>query len=318
MSIADPLNHAILRTLAYYDIFDYPLTLNELWRWLDPVPGSDLGPVDETMVAAALGRAELKDRIERGDEFITLAGRGDLAAVRRSRHADNEKKWQRAKTVARYLEIVPFIKMVALVNTAAIRNARPDSDIDLFIVTRPGHIWISRAMVTGIVSMLGYRRHGQHVANRICLSFYVTTEALDLAPQRTSDTDHHFTYWTAQAVPLLDDGTYERYVHANAWVRRRLPNAWQWDWRTHLVPENSGFRSTKRLYEAFFTSPLGAWIENVARRWQLKKFGQNRSSKVTEPTTDVIVSEDVLKFHEADRRREYNARFEARCRDLGL
>jgi hypothetical protein len=232
---------------------------------------------------------------------------------------ENERKWRRAESTARFLEVVPFVKLCAVVNTVAISNAKPDSDIDVLIVTSPGHIWIARAMVTAIVSMLGYRRHGRQVANRICLSFYVTTEALNLERLKSADEpDHHYTFWTSQAVPLLDDGGYyERYQRANEWVRRRLPNAWQWDWRERLVAPTA-LRSLKKVYEVFFTSPIGAWIETWTRQRQVKKFDANTMSKAKVAGTDVVISEDVLKFHEEDRRHEYNQRFEVKLKELGL
>ena len=327
MTSLSPLAQAVLRTLVYYDAFDYPLTVDQLWRWLYVggwgVGNREWGAGDKDWtvvdIETALDSLELKDRVEKSRGFNYLRGRSAIIESRLIRQVENEKKWRRALSAARFLEIVPFVKLVMVVNTVAISNAKPDSDIDLLIVTAPGHIWVTRMMVTGIVSMLGYRRHGDKISNRICLSFYITTDALDLERlESTDDPDHHYTFWASQAVPLLDDGGYfERYMKANDWVRQRLPHAWQWDWKERLVPQTA-LQTLKRLYEAFFSSPIGAWIELWTRQRQLKKFDANTQSKAKEGTTDVVISEDVLKFHEGDRRREYNERFEKRLLELGL
>lgn len=252
------------------------------------------------------------------DGFVTLAGREVHVVTRASRQADNAKKWKRAESAARFIELVPFVKLVAVSNTLAINNARPASDIDLFIVTSRQHIWIARFLVTGIINLLGWRRHGKKITNRICLSFYVTSAALDLSPVKSADPDPHFTFWTSQLVPLMVDADmYTKFKAANGWVTATLPNAWPAT-LDRLQTPNSSLRSIKRFYEIFFSSPIGVMIENWARARQLKKMELNVTSRADEPTTDVIISEDVLKFHEADRRQENNKKTEDRLSSLGL
>ncbi|MBI2984937.1 MAG: hypothetical protein HYY50_04935 [Candidatus Kerfeldbacteria bacterium] len=325
MSNLSDLELAIGRTLAYFDVFDYPLTVRELRRWLYPTSGGQVSDVGSRKwaiedVERALTEEPLRLMIGRQGDFVFLAGRQAIVEVRQQRARENERKWKRAMTTARYLELVPFVKMVAVVNTLAINNARPESDIDVLVVTVPGHLWMARLLVTGIVSMLGYRRHGRKITNRVCLSFYITTDTLNLESLKSIDQpDTHFAFWTAQAVPLLNiDGTYERYVRDNVWVNQLLPNAWQWNWAARVLPPNPGWRSIKKLYEMFFATPIGWWLESWARERQMKKMAKNVTSKSKAPTTDVIISDEVLKFHEEDRRRKYNQAFVEKLRSLGI
>ncbi len=315
-------HQAIIRTLAYYDLFDLPLTGEELWRWLFPPEGMTVNLRSLQELEAAVETIVQAGRVERHGGYLTLPGRGAIVAVRAARLLANRKKWKRAGSTARFLELVPFVRMIAVVNSLAIDNARPDSDIDLLIVTAPGHLWITRLIVTGIVSLLGYRRSGgrraTNVANRVCLSFYVTTDALDFAPLKRQADDPHFAFWTAQAVPLIDDRMYENYRTANGWITKLLPHAWIWDWRARLLPPNAGLRAIKQFYELFFNTPIGVWAEHWARQQQLKRMAADVESKSRRPDTDVVISDDVLKFHEADRRLEYRQKFQARLDQLGL
>jgi hypothetical protein len=321
MASLTPLDRAILRTLAYYDMHDYPLTPAEIWRWLYAPSESEESQVKDVRVEnveQALAGAELQALIERVGEYVVLKGRSNIVDIRKERFELNKKKWKRALTVARYVEIVPFVRMVAVVNTVAINNGKTNSDIDLLVVTAPHHIWITRMAVTGIVALLGYRRHGTKIANRVCLSFYVSMAGLNLEPLKREDSDPHFMFWAAQAVPLLDTGAYEKYVEQNAWITKALPNAFTWDWKKSLIAPNNGFRNIRRTYEAFFNSPIGTLFEGWVRDQQMKRFNQNTHSKSREANTDVIISEDVLKFHEADRRLEYNQKFRDKLQELGL
>lgn len=318
MSNLSPLQTAILRTLAYYDVFSYPLTIDELWRWLWPDPRWPLPVTTPAQVREALHLEPLAAKVDVIGEMVVLKGRAELVKLRAERLPLNEKKWKRAESAARFLELVPFVKMVAVANTLAINNARSESDIDFFIVTSRQHIWIARFLVTGIVSLLGWRRHGKKIQNRICLSFYVSSEALNLAPLKASESDPHFMFWTSQIVPLMVDADmYTKFTTANTWVTAELPNAWPAKLQRLQAP-NSSLRSIKRFYEVFLSSPIGLMIENWARSRQLKKMEANVSSRAKEGTTDVIISEEVLKFHEADRRAEYNTAVKARLVSLHL
>lgn len=318
MSTLSPLTRAILRTVVYFDTFDYPLTVEEIWRWLYPTPDTVLPDTDVAAVQRELDLLIQQGKLEQHEAHVILPGRGQITATRAERLLRSEKLWKRALSTARYLELVPFVKMIAVVNTLAISNVRPESDIDFLIVTTPNHIWISRIIVSGIVNLLGYRRHGTKIAGRICLSFYVSTDGMDFSKLVNAHPDTHFAFWTSQVYPILDDGTYEKFQQANGWVNTLLPHAWSWDWKRKLLSRNGGLQSIKQFYEIFFSSPIGAWFESWARSYQLKRIDKHVESKAGEGTTEVVISEDVLKFHEQDRRREYNDRFERRLAELGF
>lgn len=322
MSTLSPDHQAILRALAYYDVFSYPLTVEEVRRWAYPPAGQSITMRTVEEYDSTIQALEQAGRLERHGQYLTLPGRGEVVTTRAARLKAGVKKWKRAESTARFLELVPFVRMVAVVNTLAIDNARPESDIDLLIITAPHHIWITRLIVTGIVSLLGYRRSGgrttTNVANRVCLSFYVTTDGMKMEQLKRAADDPHFAFWTAQAVPLLDDQTYEKYRAANAWVTAMLPNAWDWEWKRRRLVPNAGLRGIKQFYEVFFSTPIGLWVENWARQRQLARFEQDTNSKAKEGNTDVVISEDVLKFHEVDRRLEYREAFYARLNELGL
>src|SRR5690242_11290163 len=198
------LETAILRTLAYFDVFDYPLTGDQVWRWLFPVPGQIIDATQDN-VLLQLENMMREGKVEKKENYFFLPGRNAMVGIRGQRWKLGPIKWRRVRSAIDFLQLVPFVRMVAVVNTLAIDNAREESDMDLLIVTQPGRIWMTRLMVTGIVSMLGFRRHGDKIKNRICLSFYATTAAMNFGKLRLQPDDPHFTFWTSQAVPILND-----------------------------------------------------------------------------------------------------------------
>lgn len=328
-----PLAQAIRATLAYFDQFDFPPTAEEVWRWLTvrlPDRQLDLPTVSRERVEEELRRWVAPTSpnppappLEKGgrsweehDGFFTLPGRGNIVTIRKARIPINEKKWAIARRGVRWLWKVPFIKLVGVCNTVAINNAREESDIDVFIVVAKGKLWTARFFATALMDALRLRRRGTAVQDRICMSFSVTEDALDLRPLLLKDGDDpYMAFWAAQMVPLFDrGGTYARFIAANKdWVREYLPNAfsqtsaWIGDQRISSIPQR-GFPAPPYWRRS---KPRGVYsiTERFFRRLQKEKMARNAASVQNEPTTDVVVSDTVLKFHEQDRRREYRERW---------
>lgn len=318
MSSHTPHATAVLRTIAYYDVHDFPLIADEVWRWLYPAVSGEAASWQRSDIDTELDRLVQAGMLGRRGAYYFLSGREALVETRTERATRAVKLWRRAATVARYVELVPGVRMVAVVNTLAIDNVRPESDIDLLVVTAPNSIWVTRLFVTGIVALLGYRRHGTKIAGRVCLSFYVTSEGMNFEPLKSEPTDTHFAMWASQAVPLLDlNGTYEKFVAANGWVTQLLPNAWSWDWKVKRQAPNEGLAAIRQFFEIFFAVPIGQWFGALIRDRQMKKMDKNTQSRAHQGTTDVVINDDVLKFHEADRRLEYNAAWRERLVKLG-
>ncbi len=311
------LDRAILGALAYHDVFDYPLTVEEIWRWLYVDHDSDAGhvaaatPADVDWAVSALSIA---GTVDRAGSYVTLKGRSEIVAVRMARHAANERKWGRARHVASVLRLVPFVRFVGVVNTLALDNARPESDIDLFIIVKRRRLWLTRAVVTAFVHALGVRRHGSTVTDRVCLSFYVSDGALNLEPLKHPAIAHdsYLAYWVTEVVPLFSRcDAWQSFLQANAWVSERIPHGLA----VMPVPyfdDGAAAKAIRALPELLGYSAIGDAFEWLARAVQHRHMYAKQGSRVHTKSTDVVVSDDVLKFHEKDRREVYYAAFHRR------
>ena len=113
---------------------------------------------------------------------------------------------------------IPGIEMIAVANSLSMYATHTDSDIDLFIITRPDTLWLARLCVTLTLWSHGVWRHGSDIAGNFCLSFWITTESMDLE-KIAIENDIYLYNWIYHLKPILVQGdVYEQFLKANSWV----------------------------------------------------------------------------------------------------
>lgn len=294
------LRRSLAATLAYFDLFDYPLTLGELMRYRYRFPDEPSGAAWSAADAlAALDDAAFGTK--NGHWF--LAGRDAIVETRARRFRLAERKLARARRVTSFLRFLPSVRLIAVCNSLAIANADVESDIDLFVVTRPGTLWATRFAVVSALALLGLRPSDRSHADKVCMSFFVSETCADLSRCALAPDDTYLRYWIATLLPLYDaGGAYGRFVSKNSWVADRLPGFRASDVAA-AVPRPP--RWTRAL------APLIAALERPARRFQMRAF-PHEIVRLANLDSRVMVSDDILKFHVNDRRQEYERRFRER------
>lgn len=202
------VSRAILRTLVYADLFEYPLTRSEVQRYL--VGATATAP---TLAATLTGDPGLRQYVEQTADWLHLAGRSHLAELRRERATASARLWPVARRYGVRIARLPFVRLVAVTGALAMNNARPGDDIDLFILVQPGRLWLCRLLVLGVVKLAARRGY------ELCPNFLLSTDHLRLS-ERNLFTAHE----VAQMVPLEPTPWFGAFLQANGWVRAFLPN----------------------------------------------------------------------------------------------
>ncbi|MEX2007987.1 MAG: nucleotidyltransferase domain-containing protein [Candidatus Spechtbacterales bacterium] len=176
-----PQEQAIVETLAYYDTFGKsPLTLVELRRYLFTHHRASATLAD---LSGTLGVLRQQGIVAHNNGFWCLQERERLFAVREQGAKEAALKWKRFSRIAGFLAYIPFLQAVYVTGSVSIGNAHPKSDIDILIEARPGHLWTVRMLVTVVSHLLGRRRYGNTVQNRLCFNHYAISNA-PLGPNR--------------------------------------------------------------------------------------------------------------------------------------
>ena len=263
---------AVFHTLAYADVFDYPMTAPEVYRYLT----STTATFEEVIRA-------LSDNsfFSQSGEFFTLRGREEIIETRRRRTQVAVRLWRKAARYGRMIAHLPFVRMVAITGSLAMNNTDEGKDVDFMIVTTPNHLWTCRALALLIA------RVARLEGISLCPNYLVTTNALELK-ERSLYVAHEL----AQMVPLSGMEIYDALCVRNNWIYAYLPNASGAPESSQSVPKARGRSPIQKYLELIFGLPLGAWFE----RWEMNRKIM-RLAREQAHSVESYFSADVCKGH---------------------
>jgi hypothetical protein len=199
------LQRAILEALAYSDIFEHPLRLEEIHRYL---------PVRTDVAELPPALDSLQGQVEKQDEFYFLTGRAEIVDIRRQREARSRELLPHALRYGRMLGALPFVRMAALTGSLAVLNVSKAADFDYMLVTTKGRVWTARLFAVAlnrVANLFGYR---------LCPNLIVSETALEWPLH-----DLYSARELVQMIPITGMDVYHRLLNANEWAGELLPNA---------------------------------------------------------------------------------------------
>src|SRR5687767_3892253 len=198
---------AVLRSVTYAAMFEYPLSLEQLHASLIGVRA------DAATVAAWWRNSELlQATIDHQEGLYFPAGRADLLHTRARREALSCDLLARDRRILSVVAAMPFVRMVALSGSLAHLNAERSADLDLFVITAPHRVWSVTVSLLVIARLFGWRR-------RMCLNYVISEDALRVEPP-----DLFSANQIIHLRPILGDDVFARFVDANPFVREIYPN----------------------------------------------------------------------------------------------
>jgi len=264
LSGQDKLSSALIQTLAYADIFDYPLTLEEIAKFLvgeseverevvlnalrkiiaDPSAGRSTLR-DEPSVLGSKSSGQVSKPIYTEGEFYFLRGRKEIVELRKRRRGWSEKKGEIARRTVNGLKIIPMIKMIGITGALAMGNCQENDDIDLLIITGANCLWLTRLLIILLSPFLGIKRRKpkeKNVKDKICFNLFLEENHLKIEPENL-----FLAHEILQMKPIYNkDKTHERFLWENQWIKKFLPNA-----INNLTREQSNKAETASLFHGF-------------------------------------------------------------------
>lgn len=267
--------NAIIKTLTYASVFHYPLRLDQLWRFLifetnRPVQYRQFVKTIETLLK--------KRAIFEYNSLFLLKNKKSWIVIYNKEKKEAEKKLSIAKRTAFLLAYIPTIELIGLSGKLSLGVSQKDDDIDLFVVTKKGTLWLTRFFILAFLAFIGLRREpqGKETKNKICVNMFVDTTKLTV-PEK--ERDLFSAHEVSQLVPLVSKNQmYEKFLSSNLWVKNYLPNSF-----TTTLPKPSINKPV--------SYPL---IERIA--YVLQKMYMDKK------TTHEKISPSYVRFHPNDAR----------------
>lgn len=286
---------AVLATLAYFDIFEYPLTKEELTRYLFKLE-PDAHHI-EVM-------AKESKRIRRRGSYYQLAESEDRITTRHERELIAKRFWQCVEKYRWIFQVTPFIRLVAVCNTLAINNTKHESDIDLVVITQSKRLFTTRLLLTILLHILGVRRHGKKIAGKFCLSFFAAENQLVAEEIAKKPYDIYLAYWLQTLQPIAGNKkVYEELLEQNSeWLKQFF--AGRPLYNMHHFKETPRFLGRIQIaLEKILSSRWGERLEKKLAHWQLSR-AQKKRKELNVDDSDIVITPTLLKFHNIDRRNE--------------
>lgn len=264
-------------TLAYADIFGYPLTRQELRYWF----------IGNRLLQRVLSK-DIFTFYWKKEQYIQYR-RTSFVSRRFEKQMWAREKWKRAERVGHILGYIPTIQLIGVTGGLAMNNVKEHDDIDLFVIVSPKTIWISRLMVAFVLEVIGVRRKPNQVniQNKICVNMYMSYAHLTILK---NEQDLFSAHEVLQMQPVFDCGIYNNFLKANIWVKYFLPNAWDHKFQI----SNFTFQINRRNKVQDMVGGILQLLEPLAKTIQLWYMKKRRTTE--------IVSDTMLRFHPFDAR----------------
>lgn len=285
---SDTLEDAIVKTVAFFDVLDYPLTIKEIH---DRLLGLDASMEEIQAVI------EESERVSFINGYVVLPQRDRIIEMRLQNVSADLDLWKRVKRYEWMFRIVPFIQGAYVCNRLAITQGSQESDIDIFVIAEEGRMFIVRTFLLFLSQIFGVRRYGDRVARRFCLSFFVDTSLVNLQPLSDGASDIYFSYWVLLLRPIFSAFDIRTY---NSWLSGYFSEDLLR--RTLKTPPLSP-SYLRRFFTWIFVGKFGDWVELILSKWQLRRARQKFLAMGS--PHGVVLHEHCLKFHDHDMRSHY-------------
>lgn len=246
----------IIKAILYFDVFNYPLTRQELFE-------NSAVTISYLEFSAELN-VLLKGNVlkENGDFIQNINGTKSDLCKRTIGNAGAKEIMPLAYEYSKRVASFPFVDAVMLSGALSKNYYDENGDIDFFIITRPGRLWICRSLL-----ILRFKLLPKHKKKYWCTNYFISADSLAIP-----DTNVFTGTELAYLIPTVNYRLYKDLLENNNWYKKRFPNK----------PQHSGENTIekpkfflKSFLELLFNGKPGSWLDHfllyvTLKHWQKK------------------------------------------------
>jgi predicted nucleotidyltransferase len=203
------IKKAIINTLSYRALFKYPLNVYQLRTLLIAEE-----EISDEEFSQELAKLQKKGTIKSRNDRYYAPGFRPVDA--KSRAKISRSLLEQNSAVFALLGQIPWVRMVAVTGSVAAYNADQKSDIDVFIISAPNRVWLTRFMTVLLLKLLGRYRTDGNEAGKICPNLYVDEDHMHWPKNKQN-------IYIAQEIVMMrpvvsKNNAYFRFINANKWI----------------------------------------------------------------------------------------------------
>ncbi len=264
----------VLKTLLYFDIFQYPLNISEIIYF----SRFSMKEVDKTLQYLVSERVIFKI-----EGFYTIKNNKNLIERRVKGNIRAKKIIKKAKKVSKFISQFPYVEGVFISGSLSKGHFEHDDDIDYFIVTSPNRLWTARTLLILYkkIFLLNSKKY-------FCVNYFMSSDFLEISEKNRFTATEFVTL-----IPMFGNGIYKKLQQKNSWVLDYFPNC-------NIKETSKEIKKNifKRSLEFLLNKKIGTFLEKnfmtITKKHQQKKF-----KKIKKENFEIAFkgTKDVSKHH---------------------
>ncbi len=290
---------SILRSLIYFDIFNYPLTANELVQF------SSVILHDIQSITSALDELTQHLLIYKFGDYYSLKNDQTQVERRKNGNITAADIMPKALRRSKFIHKFPFVRSVNISGSLSKNYFDESTDFDFFIIAEANRIWLCRLLLTLYkkLFLLNSRKY-------FCINYYIDTTDL-LIPDKN--------LFSATEIITLKNETgesfYKNFMETNTWVQQYYPNYFP----DYLFMEEKKTPIIKKILERIFAGKFGNFLDDMAFRITTGFLNKKYAYLNTEEfNVNLRTKKNASKHHPQGFQFKVLNAFEQKCRDFDL
>lgn len=270
---------SVMSTILYFDIFNHPLTREEIGEYAHncSLNDNELDQAIEFLITNSL-------LFEKNGYYLPHQKYENI--VRRDRgNALAKNSWPQAISKSILISKFPFVRSVVVSGSLSKGYMDEKSDIDFLIITQPGRLWLTRSILAIYKKIFLLNSH-----KFFCVNYFLDYDNLMLP-----DKNVFIATELLFAVPVYNPEMHHRFVEVNDWSKKYYPSIKIKSLDDVQIPPDT---STKLMLEKIFSGWLGGILDRSLKKltvgfWQKKFKTMNRAQY----NRDMKSTDGVSKHH---------------------
>lgn len=291
------MTKAILKSIAYFDIFDHPLHISELID-LCQESSTDIIPHLDVLISD-------KTLFEFSNYYSLQSNIKPLVKKREAKTNAAQNYLKKLPFYAKLIKSFPYVEGIGVSGSLSKNIMHEDGDIDYFIITAPNRLWICRTLLIVFKKIVLFNSK-----KYFCVNYFVDTNNLEI-----KDKNMFTAIETSYLLPVFNHQLICEFKTQNNWSKEFI-NQFQHPMKKEDIVQRRGLKNIVQwTLKGRFGDKLDLYLMKFTyKKWQ-KKFSDFDMTKFE---LTMRTNRGVSKHHPRDFQNKVLASYAEKLKQLGI